>query len=330
MAGKRGPKIPPKTMAFINQAAVEYSNVDRVRLADVLIEELGERGWITPSLETLKRYISAARNSVTTEDEPWTLGRSIKNGIPTEANSDLLEIWKRCILAGRKLTIREAKWIAYLRGVVDYKELLAKAVKYAIRERVYEMEMEKNPNAIFDTTDIDASIVFADNQWGYEAGIRTGAFEGNGAVRQIIESAKLTDSENANDVIIASSIFMTRPGELQYEMSVGDFDELRDTKELSDEADEVYALWLRKMREAPYWLDRSSEERKQIADQLLDEIIQAFTEYNRESERIQKEAREKYKDSPELSQELDYATARLAFAATKWEPSTMLLKEVGL
>lgn len=47
-------------------------------------------------------------------DEPWSLAASIKHGIPPEATNDLLQAWRCSLAIGHPLTIREARWIAWL------------------------------------------------------------------------------------------------------------------------------------------------------------------------------------------------------------------------
>ena len=274
--------------------------------------------------------ISAARNRFTSEEEPWCIGKSAKTSIPADANGDLLHIWKRCKLAGRKFSMREAKWVANLRTAVDGGDIYTLAAKYALRERVWEMDDEKNREEFFDTTDMDASLAFIGNYWGYQTSIRTEVLSRYEVIRPIIELGKLARLGIAADSIPAHAITNMRPGELQYVLSIGDFDEWRETNELSDEADEVYALWLRKLRESPNWPATDDERRKQIADRLFEEVVKTDNEYKNSLELSQSEIQKEYGDSDKAAKEIDYAKARVIFASANWEPSEELLREVGL
>ncbi len=330
--GRSGSNIPIEVRDFIRQAAVDFPNVNREKLAETIMEELTENGKRTPSLEHLKKMISAARNSATDEDRPWSLAASLKVGIPDEANGELLKIRKRCILAGREFTIREAKWVARLRTTMNNDNIVKvfpNAAKYASRERVWAMENENNPNVVFDTVEMDALMAFSDNYLSRETALLTGAISKTETMRQFIDTAKLIRSGITVDNVDVNAIASLRPGALQYVLSIGDFDEWREMKELSDEADEVYALWLRRMRESPNWPEPDSERRKHLADRLYEELLKVYTDYKNSLESIQQEIQKEYENSAEAAKELDFAKVRLIMSTAQWVPSKEILDEVG-
>lgn len=171
----------------INAIAKENQLKSREVLAEELVEKLGDK---SPSLETLKKLISQARNHPPDKlDTPWTIGACLKYDIPDFAIPMLIEIQRRT-KAGtplnipqanpqkqkaidnankqgeREPTIRQARWFARLyhslEMVIEETKLnkppiwkqgihFIIASQYAERERVSEMLGKDYP----DTSELD-------------------------------------------------------------------------------------------------------------------------------------------------------------------------------
>lgn len=145
-----------------------YRDMKRGKLAEKIQREVTWRGK-TPELEVLEKKITDYRNTcVWLEDNPWSLGESIKPqyGIPGDATGILLELWKYSLEIGYPLTLRHAKWIARLYKVIvtandevnHWKQiqiLFFTALRYADRERVSQALKQSQ----FDTRDEDVNLV---------------------------------------------------------------------------------------------------------------------------------------------------------------------------
>jgi len=289
--GKRGPKIPVKTRGIINEAALLLPNIDREELAKFLRKYLADEGLMTPSLETVKRMISAARNSDTNEDQAWSLSTSAKYGIPDELNGDLFQILKGCLIIGRTLTIREAKWIARLKEVVPPENLLYHAVQYSIRERACLVSEIAN-----DTADLDAELVFGkyDSKTSFFAAINTGIIEKPKHIIEKTQELIIISPENmfnTNNVSNADRIIesiVLKPVGLDF----------KHDDDLSEDGKTAYALWLRHLCKGTQWINLTIDRKRKIAMDLRKEIA---------------------------------ATKNLPYwEHVDWEPSRKILKEVGL
>jgi hypothetical protein len=178
----------------------EYArlNVNREKPREELAHELRQRfGVKSPSLQTLMRMISKARNKPPTDlDNPWTIGCCIKYKIPSDIISSLIEvkrasdnfgglnitndltpqIQKAYAKANKELknspTIRQARWFARLyqsldavieeKGLPPPKKLayhFIVAAQYAQKEQISEMLNREYP----DTSDLD-KLYFIDKE----------------------------------------------------------------------------------------------------------------------------------------------------------------------
>lgn len=203
-------------------------------------------------------------------DQPWSLGASEKHGIPPEASKDLLEIWKTRLATGRFFSIREAKWAARLRNIVQDKYFLGHwAELYALREQTCDFLLIAP-----ETSDLDASLVMT--AWEQETAKAIG----------MLEPIKLTSPYET--WIVVTKPFL-KP--LQFGLSrlvVGTAEEvalvekgamvkkkglalqpLEDLK-LSEEAEWVYVFWLEYLSEGPKWRNLSPEKHREILLQLRD------------------------------------------------------------
>jgi hypothetical protein len=85
--------LKPSIKRLIFTRAVTDRKVPREFLANQLIKEITEIGEIPPSIETAKRYISAARNTDNPIDKPWSLGayRDYPQYLPISSISFLMD-----------------------------------------------------------------------------------------------------------------------------------------------------------------------------------------------------------------------------------------------
>ena len=65
--------LTPTVRRLIVHRAISQRQTPRDYLAHQLIREITEAGDVAPTLETMKRYISKARNAHNPLDQPWTL-----------------------------------------------------------------------------------------------------------------------------------------------------------------------------------------------------------------------------------------------------------------
>lgn len=112
--------------------------VSREYLAALLEQEIMNQGYRAPSIENIKRKISAAHHA---QDDPlrqaWTLSSLAENPIPSEALPAVMEASKERRAADDVLTIREALWMSRLYSAVEPKDLLFDwAFFYALDEQI--------------------------------------------------------------------------------------------------------------------------------------------------------------------------------------------------
>jgi hypothetical protein len=166
---RRRAHIGPKEEREIKYYSLSPRCRDMTRpdLADKMIRDITWPGK-APEREVLEKKITDYRNkSVWPEDEPWSLGESVKPqyGIAAEATGVLLELWKYSLEIGYPLTLRHAKWIARLHEMIvtandeverwqQIQVLFFTASHYSDWERVSQLSNEER----FDTRGEDADL----------------------------------------------------------------------------------------------------------------------------------------------------------------------------
>lgn len=254
---RRGnPGTPPEIIDAIRFLREKYPEVSSKVILDKLGVRFTGKKYSLPTDRTVRNILARAGSpKKETIDRTWSLGASAKYNIPSEASSDLLKIWKWCILVGREFTIREAKWVARLKNIVKSENLLFVAGMYALQER-----MCKDVND-FNSSALDAWLVFFDRteMWVYQSlqtsGIIPGIFSrekaeefyGNVWLDWIGEPGKSVEG-----------ILRITPKHIQ---------------ELSKEADMIYALWLRLLSQGPGWNILSDQEKNNLAQSLRIDIF---------------------------------------------------------
>lgn len=129
-----------------------------------------------PKARTIaSKYVSKARKVRGEQDMPWSIGVSTEYQIPGDAAGDLMDIWKRHLLSGRRwFTIRQAKWASTVRGIIPdesenrIEKLSMWADIYTWRELACHVLDEPNV-----TADLDARLAFDDSKDIYDALVAT-------------------------------------------------------------------------------------------------------------------------------------------------------------
>ena len=163
---KRGrPPIDLDIKRFIAEKALEDRDRPRKELAYELERLIQEKGLLAPTVETLKKKISEARQKPLPLDQPFSLGALVKNPIPPEALPMVLRVWAKRLEEAKpdkdgfsfKMTfsIRDALWVARLSSLLDDPEAVwGFAFWYSVRERAYEAIGED-----IDTSDLDTEVL---------------------------------------------------------------------------------------------------------------------------------------------------------------------------
>jgi hypothetical protein len=161
-------RISPDTRAQIYEAAIKDRKIPRGKLAEELAEKLGKA---SPSIDTLEKEISKARNHLPSDEEqPWSIGTCLKYGIPSDIIPVLIRlqewVYSNEDLPFGTLSIRKAKWYALLFPVLapmlkttdvkPYEQLLKLVIvieQYDQREQIAELMSKEYA----DTSDLDDS-----------------------------------------------------------------------------------------------------------------------------------------------------------------------------
>lgn len=299
----KGPKISENVKVLVVETKMAHPDWLAKEVQSEVNKLLKGKG---PGLSAVQKIlVKLPRPTAEGLEAAWSLAESARpdHNIPLEANADLLKIWRWCQIVGRNFTIREAQWVARLRGIIPFDSLLMNATLYAARERAsYAL---KQP---LDTTDVDAMFVFDDQatgNWLYNVMVDAGVVSPYfilSAYHEVRESARESKGiwKNRN---LARMFFP--PG-----LVVAQSLEVADgyPHQLPLPADEVYALCLRRLALGPKWLSLTKEAKEKIAKQLHDEVRGAL-----------KEIKSIPKD--------DFLSGRVGFT---WMPSRELRKAVGI
>lgn len=309
----RGGKIPIWMKQFIAEESLEQRRVPRRLLAENLRQELKKVNGVAPKVETIERLISKVRSSTAPVDGPWSLGASVLYKIPPEANGDLFKILRWCTIVDREFTIREAQWVARLRGVVSLESLLYHASLYAIRERACEA-LGATPST--DTSDLDAMIAFTEDKgigWGYSSLVRTKRI--SNPTISLAQETRQVERNVAEPDLILGILGPAFPIEAAVDVSL--HITRRESPALPQGADMVYAIWLRHFsKEGKKWPDEG-EARNRVAERLYTEVFEV-------AQRLRK-LREQFIDTRNPD-----CFLQAGQLGDDWELSKELLAEVGL
>jgi hypothetical protein len=303
----KGPKVTQYAQGIIAGIYDEHPNW---RAQDIQYQANKMLNYKGPGLSYVQKFLAERSKQAdeidTRPDLHWSLGSSAKYNIPPEANRDLLNIWKWCTVVGMTFTIREAQWVARLRGLVPFPQLYSYAVRYALRERVcLLMGWEK-----VSTTDLDRDIVFpglssvlTQEKWMIST---TRKFVT--VLHHSSEKASFSKHERTLDFGEKEFFAMMTDDRLSSMVQLYLAILPKRSQTLSVNADIVYTLWLRLLANGKKWKRMTEEVKNKTAQQLYEEVALA-----------EKQIKDLKKDDPELPKNV-----------LKWEPSIKLLREVGL
>jgi len=169
--------LPPAVKRLIVYRAITQRQFPRDYLAHELIREIDQAREKPPSLETIKRYISKARNARNPIDEPWTLGacRDYPTFFPPSSLLLLMKMQQEdktfvdllTNASSPSLSIRTCMWTVRLQPLIkeyfrpdedDFQQqseiLFNVAQAYSVAEKTSEIMGDQ----AFDTSDLDEAV----------------------------------------------------------------------------------------------------------------------------------------------------------------------------
>ncbi len=215
-------------------------------------------------------------------DAPWTLGACIDSGISSQELPSVGRVWKLCMATGIPFSVREAKWVARLHGLVkDTKELMTMAHFYSIREKAHYVSESTAP---LDTSDLDGRLTMG--IWEYAVTRQLGKIEpyslGLENWMAPVNSLQISEKEGYVAAYYAEDLAGIRYGQHF------NFDELPkpkklvevrdklsklDITEFSEEAAWIYANWLTYLSTGPEWGSLSFDDMVYIVIKLREWIL---------------------------------------------------------
>lgn len=282
-------------------------------------EEIESVGGYLPTSRTIRTWKEKYKPIITGEiEQPWCLGVSDEKGIPVGANPDLLKISLWCLAVGRRFTIREAQWVARLRGAVDFEHLLNRASNYAIRERVHEVLKGEFGKERFDTADLDLDTTqrgIPCGSWLDATDMLIGLIPGQEVRAKIygmVGAERQREWElwgGFQDYLTYMWLSASKAVKLYLGLEYLGM-ETDKVEQLPQGVDATYAIWLRKLSEGPKWKDLTPQERQTLASRLFKEIGDGYKAAKTEA--LHKsvvygwnvEFRVRYIPSPELFQQV--------------------------
>ena len=265
----------PKLMSAARQKykdnpKLKYLNFPKIRWAQKYIQELSK---LEDTLDP----------KVKEEDKPWCIGVSAKYGIPDEANADLLKMRRLCLLVDKDLSIRQAKWVARLRGVVLVGSLYFEAIMYAARERAFLLH---NKDVI--TTDLDALIMFPNWSVDIADEHEVISFDRSMVSSDDVEAREMERGE-ARSAFWPRVFFPLICTTIEYFVGlsltststiVSDWNGM-DTELETEEEQIVYALWLKRFSEGECWQEwnefgTNEGQMEYVATTLAKEVIEFY------------------------------------------------------
>lgn len=167
--------LKPSIKRLIFTRAVSDRGIPREYLANQLIKEIRKLHEIPPTLETAKRYISAARNTDNPIDKPWSLGacRDYPHYFPVSSISFLMYFLKyehyidtNCGPYEHRFSIRKAIWMVRLESIIkEYIKTNNDDVAISVISDIYysaELASETMGEDRFDSSELDSYIVQGD------------------------------------------------------------------------------------------------------------------------------------------------------------------------
>lgn len=240
-----------------------------------VLEKLGNkrsRGGNYPGLRLVQKYVREFKDNLgqlVDEDKPWSIAASVKCGTSPEASKDLFDIWRFSLALDRPISIRQAKWIVYIRNLFyqpistgnPYSDkvnrnlwLISQSWRYSILERASRIMGEE----YFDTNDLDAASFML--PWEYATAVKVGKVSRVKYSQEALNKIEKHGTSLTSPPVSVKSVeqavwFSVRdqpPPHMQMRAG-GTFDEV-----LEEEDDLVAAYWLTYLSKGPLWNNLSS------------------------------------------------------------------------
>jgi hypothetical protein len=260
--GRGRPAIFPWIRDLIIIEARHSRNVAPKALAISIMKDIEARGEIPPTEETLIKKIGEARK-YNELDEPWSIAASVRFGIQPEASKYLFDIWRYSLVIDRPISIRQARWVIYLRSlfssistgnlhsdkVNEYLWLIRQSWLYSVREQISEIMKEEN----FDSLDFDAAS-FMPN-WEHATALKLGKIKTASFSKEQIslleDKGILLKSPPISVVSVEQAVWHNVRAEppQHMQMSASGFSD----EVLPEEDDLVAAYWLMHLSKGTLW-----------------------------------------------------------------------------
>jgi len=320
----KGPIITDEVRLLISEVHIAHPHwqaKDVQHEVNVRMRGKGPRiSAIQKQLTTVRKASASVSKSL---EAPWSIAVSADYGIPLETNEVLMKIWKWCAVVGMTLTIREAQWVARLRGIVPDDIIYSRAIKYARREQVCQLLGREE----IYTTDLDIFSVFymANEGWSpHDTEVRwalletmkalPGIHHNTDELALIRKRADEMDSWNKSNYA-----YMNIPASRIVEKYLSINPQYKQT--LGENTDIVYTIWLRLFGSSPKWKSMTLETKIEMAIRLYKEVEL--------KEKEVKDAIEAYEDSKTEDEKWSVAVDFMMSNIT-WLPSEELQRDAGI
>jgi len=175
----KNPLITDGVRRVIAEVYLKYPDCRAKEIRDAVEARLHKEnsrskpGW--PGLSAVQKELTKQRKTDDARppvskrlDAPWSIAASVEFGLSPEASKDLFFMWRISLAIDRPISIRQARWIVYLRNL-SYQDtptgnrysdkvkrnlwLIRQSWLYSVREQASEIMGENH----FDTNDLDAA-----------------------------------------------------------------------------------------------------------------------------------------------------------------------------
>lgn len=318
----KGPIITEYAKMVISEICEDHPNW---RAKDVQREANRKLQSKAPKLNAVQKIMQQRRKIAegvdTNLDAPWSLGLSAIYRIPSEANPELIEVWKWCFVVGLTFTVREARWVARLREIVPYEYLYVFAVVYARREKA--CQLLGFPATL--APELDFQVAFHQSRrlggtpklediWLSMTAKELGTWDRT--IPRLLYD-HISDSDHWDKEYFANRLHPASQAVEMY-LDLGP----QKTKAISENADMIYAMWLRLFSQCPKWKRISEISKMDIAERLYEEVAAKDMEYE--------DLLEIYRRGEEPPGWRKGWSLALLDAVKSWIPSQELQDEVGL
>jgi len=245
------------------------------------------KNYTYPGLRLVQSYIKGFKDNIGRlgdEDKPWSVAASVHYGLPAEVTKDLFDIWRYSLAIDRPITIRQAKWIVYIRNLFQSIStgnshsdkvnrnlwLIRQSWLYSTLERASRIMGEK----YFDTANLDASFM---PSWELATVLKLGKVSSIDYSREALNKLEKHGTSLTSPSVSVKSVeqavwhsVRAEPPQHMEVMAYGSTDEV-----LSEEYDLVAAYWLTNLSKGPRWNDLPSrpgiheyyQERRRLREQ---------------------------------------------------------------